>query len=118
MPIHAWSETILIAELNDEPLYSDDMSVLMQKVRATDPAPDVIVNLKAVTYINSSNIAQLLKLRKTLQDAGGRLRLCAVADSVWTVLLMTSLDQVFEFTDDVTTSLASLQIGDEDEGDR
>jgi hypothetical protein len=31
-------------------------------------------------------------------------------DHVWSVMLVTGLDKVFEFTDDVSTSLASLMI--------
>ena len=40
-----------------------------------------------------------------------RLRICSVDDAVWSVMLITGLDKVFEFTDDVSTSLASLQLG-------
>ena len=112
MPIHEWSEQIFIAELNDEPAFSEDMENLMRRLdEQPDGTPDVIVNMKTVSYLNSSNIAQLLKLRKRLTSTDARLRVCAVADAVWSVLLITGLDTVFEFTDDVTTSLASLQIG-------
>jgi anti-anti-sigma factor len=72
--------------------------------------PDVIVNLKDVSRLNSSNLAQLLRLRKLVLSRRRRLRICAVGDIVWSVFLMTGLDKLFEFTDDVATSLASLQI--------
>jgi anti-anti-sigma factor len=113
MPINEWSESILIADLNDEPTLSDDLDALVKRLEASDgTAPDVIANMQGVTYINSSNIAQLLRIRKMLSSAGARLRICAVNDAVWSVILTTGLDKVFEFTDDVSTSLASLQIGD------
>jgi len=70
----------------------------------------VIVNLKDVSRLNSSNLAQLLRLRKLVLSRRRRLRICAVGDIVWSVFLMTGLDKLFEFTDDVATSLASLQI--------
>jgi hypothetical protein len=38
------------------------------------------------------------------------MRLCGVRDNVWSVLMVTGLDKIFEFTEDVMTSLASLQI--------
>ena len=72
--------------------------------------PDIVVNMQDVTYLNSSNIAQLLRLRKMLHTTDARLRICAVNDAVWSVLLITGLDKVFDFTDDVATSLASLQM--------
>ena len=111
MPISNWSDTIVIAELSDEPAFSEDMDALLRRLdEAPGPLPDVIVNITAVTYMNSSNIAQLLKLRKKLIDSDVRLRLCGVGDRVWTIMLATGLDSVFEFTDDVSTSLASLLI--------
>ncbi len=111
MPINEWSESIFIAELNDEPAFSEDIEGLMRKLDDTgDKVPDVIVDMQAVSYVNSSNIAQLLKLRKRLLATGSRLRICTINDAVWSVLLITGLDKLFDFTDDVTTSLASLQI--------
>ncbi|MHC4990611.1 MAG: STAS domain-containing protein [Planctomycetota bacterium] len=111
MPINEWSDSILIAELNDEPAFSEDMDGLIRRLENwKDGRPDVVVNMQAVTYLNSSNIAQLLKLRKRLITEGARLRVCSVNDAVWSVLLITGLDKVFEFNDDIATSLASLQI--------
>ena len=114
MPINEWSESILIAELADEPALSDDLDSLLRRLdEAGGDLPDVIVNAQAVSYLNSSNIAQVLKLRKKLLDGGARLRICALSDRVWSIMLVTGLDKVLEFTDDVSTSLASLQIGEE-----
>ena len=111
MPTTDWSESIVITELTDEPSFSEDMDALLQRLNdAPGTLPDVIVNVHGVSYMNSSNIAQLLKLRKRLKDSNVRLRLCGVTDSVWSIMLATGLDSVFEFTDDVSTALASLQL--------
>jgi anti-anti-sigma factor len=66
--------------------------------------------MNRVTYLNSSNLAQLLKVRKKLSSAGRKLRVCTVNDAVWSVLMTTGLDQVFSFNDDVSMSLASIQM--------
>jgi len=114
MPINEWSESILIAQLSDEPAFSEDMDALHRRLETTDgDLPDVIISLDAVTYLNSTNIAQVLRVRKKLLDSSARVRLCAVSDKVWSVLLATGLDRIFKVTEDVSTSLASLQI-DED----
>ena len=114
MPISDWSDSIVIAELSDEPAFSEDMDALVRRLEETTVGlPDVILNLQGVTYMNSSNIAQLLRVRKRLNDGKTRLRLCAVNDHVWSLMLATGLDKVFEFTEDVSTSLASLVIGKE-----
>jgi anti-anti-sigma factor len=111
MPLQEWSESTLIAEMNDEPLFSEDFDALASRLEASgDSTPDVILNLKDVSRLNSSNLAQLLRLRKLLLSRKRRLRICSVGDTVWSVLLVTGLEKMFEFTDDVSTSLASLQI--------
>lgn len=113
MPITEWSDAISILELEDEPALSEDMDAAVRRIESAPEGatvPDLVVDLRAVTHMNSSNIAQLLRLRKRLIDRGGRLRVCSVRNRVWSVLLVTGLDQLIDFTDDVTTSIASLQI--------
>lgn len=114
MPINEWSESIVIAELADEPTLSDELDNLIARLEALGESArmDVVIDLKAVTYINSSNIAQLLRIRKIMRDVNGRLLLCAVNDRVWSVFIVTGLDQVFQFAEDVTTSLATLQMSE------
>ena len=111
MPINDWSESIVIVELSDEPAFSEDVDALMRRLERDKAAtPDVIADLKAVTYLNSSNIAQLLMLRNRLKQRKARLRGCSVCDPVWSVILTTGLDRLITFTEDVSTALASLQI--------
>lgn len=113
MPIVEWSDRIVIAELSDEPAFSDDMESLFRRLdESEDDLPNVVVNMQGVSYMNSSNISQLLRLRKRLLLGSRRLRLCSVADTVWSEIMVTGLDKILEFTDDVSTSLASLQIED------
>jgi anti-anti-sigma regulatory factor len=38
--------------------------------------------------------------------------LCAVNTQVWGVFLVTGLEKIFEFTKDMSTALATLQLGD------
>jgi len=114
MPLNAWNEDILIAELDNEPLFSEDMDNLHRKLeevaRDEAPLPCIVVDLKSVTTVNSSNLGALLKLRTTLSQADKRLVICSVTDGVWTALLATGLDRVFTFDADVTTALARLQM--------
>ena len=112
MPINEWSDNILIAEMNDEPSFSEDVEALERRIDRM-PGADIIINMQGVTYLNSSNIAQLLRLRKKLASNDARLRICSINDAAWSVMMTAGLDQLFEFTDDVTTSLASLQIDGE-----
>lgn len=110
-----WSEDIAISELSDEPALSDELTVLIERTKE-GPVPHVVLNMAGVTYLNSSNIAQLLRLRAQLTKGGRRLKLCSVSDEVWSVMLVTGLDKVFLFAPDPMTALAGLQLEDAEDG--
>ena len=114
MPLNTWSDDILIAELSDEPMFSEDMDGLLQRleesVKSEESIPNIIVDLKSVATVNSSNLGALLKLRTTLGQNDRRILFCSVSDGVRTALLATGLDRVFAFSEDVTTALAMLQL--------
>jgi anti-anti-sigma factor len=108
MPIEKWSEHITIARLATDPHFNDDIQTLHEQ--ASENSIDMVLDLSAVKYINSSHIARMLKLRKQVVGGGRRLMLCAVDSQVWGTFLVTGLDKVFEFADTVPTALASLQL--------
>lgn len=109
MPLQKWSESILVVDLQNEPQFSDDMNALFDSIEEGSKM-DVVLNFAEVTYVNSSNIAKMLKLRKMVMSKGGRLVLCAVNTHVWGVFLVTGLDKIFGFADDLVTGLAGLQL--------
>ena len=69
-----------------------------------------MLNLAAVGFINSSNVAKLLRVRKVMLAVDRRLVLCDVNAQVWGIFLVTGLDKIFEFTSDVAIALATLQM--------
>ncbi len=110
MPVQNWSEDIVLADLHDDPSLSDDLNAVIDQIEA-HPTLDVALDFTAVTYLNSSNIAKLLKLRKLVTiNQRRRLKLCSISTHVWGVFLVTGLDKVFDFADDVATGLAGLQM--------
>ena len=120
MPITEWSDSIQIAELQNDPSFSEDMASLAAALqRAADDRKagrsdarvrDAILDLRHVQFLNSSNIAQLLRARKLAHLAGAQLRICSVSDRIWGVILATDLDRIFDFSEDVTTALAAMQM--------
>lgn len=110
MAIQNWSDDIVLAELADDPQYTDETAALGEAL-AKKPA-NVVLNLGGVTFLNSSNIARLLRLRKQIMNAGRKLVLSGVNDQVWGVFLVTGLDRIFEFSNDVSTALAGIQLAD------
>lgn len=111
MAIQEWSEHILLSQPNDDPQFSDEITALTERVKE-DPH-DVVIDFSNVTFVNSSNIARLLRLRQTMQAENSHLILSHVRSQIWGVFLVTGLDQIFEFTGDVTTALTMLKIEEE-----
>lgn len=111
MPVQQWSETVILGELGEDPQLTDDLSAIIEQCSA-DSRQDVLLNLAGVTYFNSSNIAKLLKLRKLVTVTNQRrLKLAGAGTRVWGVFLVTGLDRIFDFVDDVPSGLATLQLG-------
>lgn len=110
MPVENWSETVLLGELADDPQFTDDLTQILEQC-SNNSQLDVLLSFANVSYLNSSNIAKLLKLRKLVTITNERkLRLCAINRQVWGVFLVTGLDRIFDVVDDVPTGLAALQI--------
>lgn len=112
MAIQNWSDDIVVADLQDDPQFTDELSALMDKLES-EPK-DVVLNFGTVGFVNSSNIAKLLRLRKLMISTQRDLVLCDVNTQVWGVLMVTGLDKIFDFTNDVATGLAMLQIGEDE----
>ena len=108
MAIQNWSDEITVVELGDDPQYTDELDALMDNLEARPV--DVVLNFAAVGFINSSNVAKLLRLRKMMLEGKRHLVLCDVNTQVWGVFLVTGLDKIFEFTNDISTALATLQM--------
>ncbi len=108
-----WSENIMVAELLDEPALSEELGSLIQRAEGGGEAmPHVVLNFAGVSYVNSSNLGQMLKLRTAVGSRGRQLRVCSVGPDVWSVLQVTGLDKLFSFAPDPLTALASLQLAD------
>lgn len=110
MSIKDWSENIILGELQDDPQFSDDLNTLQELVVQRQSA-NVVLDFSGVHFLNSSNIAKLLKLRKLMHTtAPGKLRLCGMKTEVWGIFLVTGLDKIFECCNDISSALASVQI--------
>jgi len=110
MPIQNWSDDILLVELSDDPQFTDDMTALFETVEGQKDL-DVVLSFQNVNFLNSSNIAKLLKLRKIQTVSYHRkMKLCAINTHVWGVFLVTGLDKIFDVCDDVASAMMSLQL--------
>ena len=109
MPVKDWSDDILLVELSNDPIFTEDIVAAIERLESR-PTQDAVLSFQSVTFINSSNLAKLLKLRRILVQNERQLRLCGISSHAWGIFLTTGLDKIFNFTDDVATALTSLQI--------
>ncbi|MCE9589279.1 MAG: STAS domain-containing protein [Planctomycetes bacterium] len=110
MPIKQWSDSIWVVELGDEPGLSEDLLNVRDKAESSKTMPRLVLDLGGVHQLNSSNLSQLLRLRKLTIDRDGRMVMANPNDVIWAVFITTGLDKVFEFAPDVPTALTKLQI--------
>ena len=108
MAIQNWSDEITVVELADDPQFSDELTSITEMLESEPTS--VVLNFSAVGFINSSNIAKLLRLRKAALAAERRMIICGVNADVWGVFKVTGLDKIFSFTNDMATALAKLQL--------
>jgi anti-anti-sigma factor len=112
MTIENWSDNIIVVELGDDPQFADDLTNLLDQLE--QQPRDVVLNFSEVAFVNSSNIAKLLRLRKKMLGVDRWLVLCGITAKIKSVFAITGLDKIFQFTGDITTALATIQIMGED----
>jgi anti-anti-sigma factor len=112
MPLEKWSDSIIVVHLADDPQFADDID----GIRALNPpVRNCVLDFSTLHFMNSSNIAAILRLRREFAERCGNLILCSVPSQVWTTFLITGLDKIFEFTENVPTALATIQLKDPDQ---
>ena len=109
MPIQQWSDQILVVELGNDPQFTDELNSLTERLER-DPPADVVLNMGGVSFVNSSNIAKLLRVRKAVIAVERRVFLTGISTQVWGILLVTGLDKIFNVADDTASALTSLQM--------
>ncbi len=108
MPVEKWSDTVVVAHMADDPQFTEDVQSIEEEMGSTPK--NAVLDMSAVHFLNSSNLARLLKLRKTVSSSNCRLILCGISNPVWSTFLVTGLDKLFEFSANVPTGLATLQM--------
>ena len=108
MPLEKWSDQVNVVRLLDDPVFTDDLQLLQELMEKN--STNAVLDFSSVRFINSSNIARLLKLRQTMKSRERKLILCGISTQVWGAFLVTGLDKIFDFSDNVPTALATLQM--------
>lgn len=81
--------------------------VKSEALRLLGDAPDVVVDLSGVDFLDSAGVGVLVGLFKNARLRGGRARFCGLTPGVRSVLQIIQLDRIFEIYDDVETAARS-----------
>jgi len=68
----------------------------------------IVVDLKQVPYMDSSEIGRLIRAHFSVRQAGGRVRLCNLSQKVAAVLKLSKLETVLDLYETEEAALASL----------
>jgi anti-sigma B factor antagonist len=67
-------------------------------------APKLVLDLEAVTFVDSTGLALLISIQRRVQAAGGWLRLANPHNRLLRILHTTNLEQYFEVHDSVDSA--------------
>jgi len=68
----------------------------------------IVINLKAVGYVDSSGLATLVEILKNLRVYGGKLKLSNLSPKVKGLFEITRLDKLFDITQEEDQAVGSF----------
>ena len=67
---------------------------------AKRPGLNLLLDFQNVDYLSSAVLTELLKIKKSVLDSEGRLRLCGLSKTILEVFEITNLDKLFDLHQD------------------
>ena len=102
---------VTVIELDGNVMGGPDASALndfLHKLIAEEKN-HVVVDLKAVSFINSSGLGMLIGGLTTMRHSGGELKLARASQKIENLLEMTKLLKVFDLHKTVNNAIASFK---------
>jgi len=108
MGIQTWYDNTIIVDLPAEPNIREQLDRII-RIAGEGGISDIVLDFSSVGIMNSLSLSGLLQLRKALNDSGKRLILSGVGPMTRKIFNVTCLDANFEFANDKSTALLSIQ---------
>jgi anti-sigma B factor antagonist len=102
---------VTVVELEGNVMGGPDASALNDFLHKliTEEKNYIVVDLKAVSFINSSGLGMLIGGLTTMRHSGGDLKLARASKKVENLLEMTKLLKVFDLHKNVNNAVASFK---------
>ena len=75
---------------------------------AAEKKDKIVINLKDVSYVDSSGLATLVEILKNLRTYGGKLKLTNLSEKVKGLFEITKLDKLFDISAEEESALTSF----------
>jgi anti-sigma B factor antagonist len=103
---------VLVVDCAGRIVFGEESAALRDALKKLIPENSrIVLNLSAVSYIDSGGLGTLVALYTTAQNAGGSLKLACLTQRVGDVLQVTKLVTVFEVFNSEEEAVKSFEKG-------
>lgn len=89
-------------DLHSSPVVKEQLDSIIEAKR-----PKVVIDLSAVSYIDSSGLAVFIEAMQRVMTYGGSFAICGLQENVRHIFNIARLDQVFRIYPDQATAIAA-----------
>jgi anti-anti-sigma factor len=69
---------------------------ILDRLQSQTDLQFILLDMKGVTFMNSSAVGALVATKKAVQEAGKQIFVCSLTDQVRLIFELTKMDQVFK----------------------
>jgi anti-sigma B factor antagonist len=103
-------EDVIIVDCYGHLVFGDETTLLREQVKGLLPRnQQIVLNLRDLTFMDSSGMGALIELFTSAQRTGGCLKLASVSRHIRDALTLTKLILVFEVFPDELAAVASFR---------
>ncbi len=110
---------VSIVRVKEAKLTYPNLSSFLTEVRrlVEEGARKLLIDLQAVTYVDSASIGCLMDIRRLVEDKKGILKLSGLQPRVETMISMTGVNKIIEIHREEAAALSAFGNGREGKGD-
>ena len=103
-------EKVIVIDCYGHLVFGEETTLLRQQVKELLPtSPHIVLNLRDLTFMDSSGMGALIELFMSAQKVGGCLKLAGLSKHIRDALTITKLIMVFEAFPDEHAAAASFR---------
>ena len=104
-------DEVVIASVNLEEVRAEQADLLLRQLRdaCPGPAPNLVVDLWKVVFLDSVALGMLVVLLKHVRERGGQLALVGLSAHIRQLFHVTGLDRIFLLAGSREAGIASLK---------